>query len=215
MGAGLGLARDPRLAPTPPPAPGSRSVTREAQDERHRPMRAIVTHVFLAHGAGTPWNSHVTNLDPARPTCDGGPSPRVVLWWSSGHCLGMEDCCESSRKKRIIGLVEDGRSPLALPPSACRRCCGCDETATATSTAAATTTNPRSQCAHARPAGSGWPAGFQPLGAAISRPSSLKELRVGEIERGAGWQRSSPRLIQVVWPCRHAGAMDSELNAEK
>lgn len=94
MGAGLGLARDPRRARSPP---GSRSVTREAQDERHRPMTAIVTHVFSRLAPGMPWNSHVTTFDPARrPTCDGGPGPRVLLWSSSGQCLG-----------RIVAVSQD------------------------------------------------------------------------------------------------------------
>lgn len=112
---------------------------------------------FSRLAPGMPWNSHVTTFNPARPTCDGGPSPRVlslsvVERGSRGSVLGWRLVAGSQDGKKPR-RPDVGRSMLALPPSVWRRCCGCDETATAP-----TTTNPRSQCAHARPAGSGWPA---------------------------------------------------------
>jgi hypothetical protein len=85
-GGGLGLAGDQSQVR---PQTGSRSVTREAREQRHGPMTAAVTHPSMSFRAwrrgclATPHDA--TSTPPAPPTME-THGPRV-LWWSSGQWL--------------------------------------------------------------------------------------------------------------------------------
>lgn len=69
-------------------------------------MTAIVTHVFLALGAGDALELPRHNLQPRPPHLRWRPKSKglVVVCrgaWFLGQCLGIEDCCEISRRKEV------------------------------------------------------------------------------------------------------------------
>lgn len=112
-------------------------------------MTAIVTHVFLALGAGDASELPRHNLQPRPPHLRWRPKSKglVVVCrgaWFLGQCLAIEDCCEISRRKEVEmagrRAVDAGTSTIGVA-SMLRR----DETATAAPTAG-----------HPDPAGRAW-----------------------------------------------------------